>query len=312
MHVDKGKWYVALNMNTPTEPWKRIMQSPEWYSHCSRGCTHPDGVILAGSHMHLVGMTVELMDMRRGKRVRLPDLPYPVAQVGIAFDDDRGVLAITGGNYYHDESWKRCRRLFMLEDVSENGEWEEHSAYLPFGVLNPTLVFDDEYLYCLGGYDNFRSVRINNIDPIAWQEFAPLPNFLNNMSYGDALCINNTITVLSLTHRMTLQSIDGQLFWYCKAYRDETLESCIPVVCNREILAFIDRGDTNTVESLHPQNNTWQPRFQRTSFWNTPGLYTFSYGSAKFSIVKFKRNHFQGNDDAFNTSDYSKRVIARH
>ena len=53
----------------------------------------------------------------------------------------------------------------------------------------------------------------------------------------------------------------------------------------------MDRGDTNTLESLHPQSYIWENRFSCKFFCNSLDLFTFNDCRAKFLIVKFKKDY---------------------
>ena len=121
-----------------------MLTSPDWYDESTRGCSHPDGVILAGSADPEDARKVELLDVRNCRRVKLPSLPHPVADCGILFDEDTNILTVTGGICYEHGDWQDCTYTFRLKELSEVGKWEQLDAQLQVQVLDPVLICDNK------------------------------------------------------------------------------------------------------------------------------------------------------------------------
>ena len=68
--LDAEGWYNEYNEDT--EEWEKLIQGPEWRDDYTRGCAHPDGVILAGAEDYNTGNHVVLLNVRTKQTVPLP------------------------------------------------------------------------------------------------------------------------------------------------------------------------------------------------------------------------------------------------
>ena len=101
--------------------------------------------------------------MRRGERVKLPNLHHHHAFVGTIYGKDSRVLTITRWAYYKSKNWLPNMSLFQLADVSKNGKWRKTDVQHKFPALAPVLVCDDSYLYIIGGINNNNIIIINSL-----------------------------------------------------------------------------------------------------------------------------------------------------
>ena len=89
------------------DEWKDLKKCPKWYDKGTRGCSHPDGVLIAGSTRKKYAKKVAFMDQNKGDIVDLSDLRHPVTNVGKKYDDTTDMLTVAGGEIYgvsYDES----------------------------------------------------------------------------------------------------------------------------------------------------------------------------------------------------------------
>ena len=63
-------WYSGYNEDTGR--WEELIQKPVWWDEYTRGCAHPDGVLLAGAKNHNTGNHVVLLNLRAKQLVPLP------------------------------------------------------------------------------------------------------------------------------------------------------------------------------------------------------------------------------------------------
>ena len=63
-------WYKGYNEDTGR--WEELIQKPEWWDGYTKGCAHPDGVILASAGDHNTGNHVVLLNVRTKQVVPLP------------------------------------------------------------------------------------------------------------------------------------------------------------------------------------------------------------------------------------------------
>ena len=97
--------------------WEDTMKCPSWFDTHTRGCPHPNGVVIAGStQIKQHGMKVELLDLWRKGTKHLPNLGYPVTDVGMTYDVGTGMLTVAGGDRYDNEGGSQTlsNKVFQL------------------------------------------------------------------------------------------------------------------------------------------------------------------------------------------------------
>ena len=93
----KDESYVYLARTELVDGWEEVVQCPKWFDKRTRGCTHPKGVIVAGSASK--PRKVALINLVDDEIEYWHDLPedYDGDAMGMVFD--AGVLTVAGGLY---------------------------------------------------------------------------------------------------------------------------------------------------------------------------------------------------------------------
>ena len=183
---------------------------PPWYDRCTRGCPHPNGVILAGSSLEGYGMKVAFLDIRYNNLIMLPNLNYNLRHAGMNYDVDDKILTIAGGEK-HDGGISSTRAVFQLLELAETARWRELPE-LSYTVVSPMVVNDDKYLYVLGGLNCQTCVMMCKEEKKDWEPLDPLPleaGVSMNVHYcghlfGGALWFKKKVMVFTRTNYLTL------------------------------------------------------------------------------------------------------------
>ena len=309
MHDDgDNKFYLYDIDNYFT--WKYIMDGPSWYGIGTRGCCHPSGTILTGSSVENGAKKIVLMRFDDGSTIELPDLPCSVADVGMVYDARTDILTIAGGRNNNGGQWITTSNVFQLRNLKTIIERAERQRYwakkrnmvalkdftpvnwdklddLPFAVSDPILVNDNEYLYVLGGRGNLQCARIRKGQTTGWQIICALPYPCDGENHGGAFYINQTVTLISVSHIMKLQNTGNHQSWQFTQFRDNAIRRCIPMLYFRRLIAVLNRGRINTVEVYNNYGNQqWQRLFRNVIFQTSDGSFA-SFGAAKFQVFKF-------------------------
>ena len=232
--------------------WRQVdtktMKYPAWVDEHTRGCPHPDGVILAGSSKESDEKKVVFLDMHHKKVVELQDLEHILKNVGMVYDDNIGKLTIAGGE---NPDGTLSRLVWQLPHVSQDAVWEELKV-LEEPVANPMLVNDEEYLYVLGGANCTKCARMRkepkNEDEKEWNALEDLPREgLKTMEYcgglnSGALVCEGKVTVFTRTKFLALE--DTKKTWIAKPYGDDPKMDPMKPKVNIMHLTPISHGET--------------------------------------------------------------------
>ena len=279
--------------DVPKETW----EYPSWFDEHTRGCTHPDGVILAGSSKEGDENKVIFLDMHHNNVVKLPVLEHNLKNVGMVFDNDTGRLIIAGGK---TPDGNLSKLVWKLPQLDKDAEWEELTA-LQEPVANPMLVNDKEYLYVLGGEDCTKCVRRckdpKDEEEKKWKNLEDLPRTLVTIEYSNglhsgALVCDGKVTVFTRTKFLALE-VDRQdptkKTWIDNAYGDDPkmkakhkITRLTPILHGDEIAAGIQRDSAkrNTVEILETDS-------KGIKYWKEKkkGFETGEIGAGRFISV---------------------------
>ena len=240
---DQDNWYREFLPSGWTKRW----QGPSWFDKKTRGCRHPDGVIIAGSEDIAHGMKVALIDLTHKRTVPLPDLDYPVTDVGITYDDVTEVLTVAGSDKYDANGGvELSKAVYRLSELSTEATWTKLED-LPDVVASPMLVNDNAYVYVLGGVDSVRCVRMLKTDTTNWRDIKVLPsevgipvaNKYSGGVYGGALLYKHQVRVLTTTECLTYESNNT---WSAVPYSGTRITKLTPVLHKGDIVACVQRG----------------------------------------------------------------------
>ena len=187
-----------------------MSKCPPWYDECTRGCPHPNGVILAGSSKEGYGMKVAFLDIRHNKLIMLPNLNCNLKHPGMNYDVDDEILTIAGGESCNGEI-SSTSPVFQLHELTETAVWEILPE-LSYTVANPMVVNDDKYLYVLGGLNCQTCVMMckekkdwEPLDALPSEEGVSLDVHYCGHLFGGALWFKNKVTVFTRTNYLTLE-----------------------------------------------------------------------------------------------------------
>ena len=243
---------------------KKTIEYPSWFDAHTKGCTHPEGVILAGSSKEGDENKVIFLDIRRLTVVKLPVLEHILKNVGMVYDTGR--LIIAGGE---NPDGTLSKRVWQLPQLNNGAVWEELTA-LEEPVANPMLVNDEEYLYVLGGEDCRKCVRRckdpKNEDEKKWKNLDDLPRTLvtieySNGLYSGALVCDGKVTVFTRTNYLVLDPIKetwtGTPYGGPKIKAKDKITRLTPIVHGDELAAGIQRGSPERyiAEKLQTDSN---------------------------------------------------------
>ena len=204
--------------------WREVeTKYPSWFDKHTRGCPHPDGVILAGSSKEGYEKKVVFLDIYRNNVVKLQDLEHNLKNVGMVFDDNTGKLTMAGGK---NPDGTLSSLVLQLPRLNKDAAWEELKV-LEEPVAYPMLVNDKEYLYVLGGERSRKCVRMckkpKNEDEKEWKNLENLPepeakqdNEYSGGLYSGAIVDQGKITVFTRTNFLVLE--DPLKPWTSKSY----------------------------------------------------------------------------------------------
>ena len=244
--------------------WENMKECPPWYDKFTRGCPHPDGVIIAGSSREGCGMKVAFMDMRHNKNfVMLPNLKYNLKHPGMNYDVDAKILTIAGGEKYDggiSSGVSSTSAVFQLHELTEKAVWTELKS-LPYTVVSPMVVNDAKYLYVLGGFERVTCVRMCKEKKENWETLGELPqvaghskavNYCGHL-FGGALWFKNKVTVFTRTKYLTLDNI--KKIWKPKKYGINPVYPCksnirhlTPILEEGGVVAGIRRKRVKSVD----------------------------------------------------------------
>ena len=254
--------------------WYELEECPEWYDEHTRGCPYPNGVIIAGSSQVGHGMKVKLIDLSNPKQNQnLPDLEFPVTDVGMTYDSDTGLLTVAGGHQYDKKGGKKTTNsVFQLYVPNIGAKWDKLPV-LPFVVTDPMLVNDDEYLYVLGGDTNGTAnlgcVRKSKTDrEDQWFHIERLPTvdgvsmehqYYYGGKYAGALWYDKNVRVLTRSECLTYDSAGNTWDRNRKSYSDTSIRHLTPILHKQSIVASIQRKDnpTTTIERFDINAGNW-------------------------------------------------------
>ena len=215
-------------------------------------------------------MKVELLDLWRKGTKHLPNLGYPVTDVGMTYDVGTGMLTVAGGDRYDNEGGSQTlsNKVFQLS-VPRGGAtspaWET-LIDLPCEVANPMVVNDNEYLYVLGGDNEVACVMMSKADKEAgWRKIKDLPKeagvpidyqYSGGMHSG-ALLYKGQIRVLTRTECLTYENTNNK--WDIQPYSSGTkIKHLTPIIHNNVITACIQRENQPiTIESFDIDTGAW-------------------------------------------------------
>ena len=248
-----------------------LLPCPDWYSPHTRGCPHPDGVVIAGSSFSGHGKKVALVDLHRQRIVSLTAQDDNRKNVGMVYDPHTSMLTVAGGEIYNvdDRKLTPTNVVMQLNMSKENAEWETFKQ-LPHLASNPMMVCDDEYLYVLGGIGCAKCFRISRNKPVEWnalddlQQVAP-GNEYDGSLYSGAVVYHGTVTVLTRTKYMMLNGLK----WDTKEYRDNAnheIKYLSPIIHRGIIVASIllkqdpDEGEEEKlqIQLLDTEEHSWR------------------------------------------------------
>ena len=248
--------------------WTSRVPAPDWCTRNTQGCVCPPyGMIIIGSTEKADCQRVELLDINNGIK-KLPDLLFPSASFGMAWDNNNKTLIIAGGDQFKDGHWNSTRLIFRLTNVSEeNSKWELETYILPFDLASPELLFGGEYLYILCSRNSRHCLRKHNLKK-NWEVLPTLKGKLNSsIGHGGAVFINNHVVVFTLKHIMILKWVNKDAFW--KIINKITLKHCIPRLFLDGIIVLKEHQNNNgtrekVIELLSYFNeectwNSWEP-----------------------------------------------------
>ena len=269
--------------------WQQVetekMEYPSWFDNHTRGCPHPDGVILAGSSKNGYEKKMVFLDMYHKNVVELQDLKHNLKNVGMVYDDDTGKLTIAGGE---NPDGTLSSLVLQLPHLNEDAVWDELNV-LKNAVASPMLVNDKEYLYVLGGANCRNCVRMckepkdedDEEDEKQWKDLDDLPeatkaNEYSGGLYSGALVDQGKVTVFTKTNFLTLEdhpNDDAKKTWIPKPYIDDpaikskrskrNITHLTPILHGEKIAAGIQRkfAPRITVEILQTDtegNKYWE------------------------------------------------------
>ena len=229
--------------------WMDRMESPSWYDDNTIGCSHPEGVIIAGSSQSGNGMKVAFMDLRRKKTVDLPDLDHSVRRVGMVYDDPTEMLILVGGEQYDENTGvsSLTKAVYKLPQLNKNVNWIKLTD-LTYTVANPMLVNHNGYLYVLGGDNCATCVRMafsENTERGVWETLDNLPvsegcspgvEYSGGL-YSGALVYDDKVQVFTRTKMLTLVGRS----WNTVQYNDSGIEQITPIIHRGMIVASVQR-----------------------------------------------------------------------
>ena len=252
------------------------LESPLWYSNNTKGCSHPEGVIIAGSSVRGNGMKVAFMDLRRKKTVDLPDLDNSVRRVGMVYDPTK-MLIVAGGEQYDENTdvGSVTNAVYLLPQLNKNVNWIKLTD-LTHTVANPMLVNHNGYLYVLGGDNCATCVRMAYSNRGVWHTLDALPVNAGSSPgveysgglYSGALVYNDRVRVFTRTKMLTLFGRS----WNTVEYNDTGIEQITPIIHKDIIVAIVQRKQPArrklfqpiTIEYFQLESSAW--RYYR----NTP------------------------------------------
>ena len=255
--------------------YEQLKDCPPWVDTNTRGCPHPNGVIIAGSSKTEHGMKVRLLDLVKKEIKDLPDLSCPVTDVGMTYDDSTGVLTVAGGDQYDDRGESEVTNNVFQLSVSSSGATWSQLRNLNFKVTDPMLVNDDKYLYVLGGDANdaanltcarkskaARNGRWSYIKNLPTVGGFSMEHHYCNGKYGGALWYGNKVRVLTRRECLTYDNTNNT--WDRTSYPDSSITHLTPIVHKRMIVASIERSNPPfTIERLDIKYGTWHhPTFR--------------------------------------------------
>ena len=248
------------------------MECPTWFDTHTRGCPHPNGVFIAGSTQRKEhGMKVELLDLSRKGTKHLPNLGFPVTDVGMTYDVGPGVLTVAGGDQYDNEGENQVLsgNVFQLS-VPRGGvvspTWEKLIS-LEHKVSNPMLVNDNEYLYVLGGDNEVTCVRMAKADKMqGWRKIKDLPKKVgvpidyyqySGGMYSGALFYRGQVRVLTRTECWTYDNTNDK--WDKQPYSGGAkIKYLTPIIHNNVIMVSMEREHQPiTIECLEIESGAW-------------------------------------------------------
>ena len=259
MYNEESEKHYEILTNFALYEWRKSTACPDWYDGDTRGCSHPDGVIIAGSSKDGSSKKVALFNLGNNTTVDLPEQEYPIRNIGMVYDDDSKMLTIAGGESYGANN-QLTKRVFQLPMLTKDG-WKELPP-LQDGVANPMLVNDKEYLYVLGGKNSAKCVRMSKKEreetPREWEDLPPLPSgnnlpigaSLDEEYSGDLYCgavwYQGKVRVLTRTQFLTLDvnpNDNTEKIWLPQSYVPKANEiiHLTPIIHDDMIVAVIER-----------------------------------------------------------------------
>ena len=261
-HFITCKWFDGrfryMGSKLTSNKWRQLRVCPSWCDRATRGCPHPEGVIIAGSSTPWYSRRIALINLRTGTMVKLPKLPYNAYAIGMTYN--HGVLTIAGGKtfrkYYDREEHRSV--VFQLDQLSMKGRWRRLPD-LDYDVADPVLLNDKRFLYVLGGANDYLCSKLPHRNQTQWRPMARLPVRCDSLLGGGGMVWNNVITLMTSSYHLTFSS--KTLKWWAQRYREDNIRECTPVMAtNGRIFASVQRTDFADcdIEEYDVETNTWR------------------------------------------------------
>ena len=292
IYSKKHELFKEFQTTTVTERWIPKMEAPTWPNINTRGCPLQSGMIVAGSVFPEHSQKVELLDTNYDGPKQLPQLWFPSACVGMAWNENDNSLILAGGDQFKNGNWNETSDMFQLTNVgTENTTWEKLESELPSAMASPELLIGDNYLYLLGGHASLKCARISDHFEGNWEKLPDLlHDFDSSIGTGGAVFMNDQVVVFTLEYIMILYGNGEEASWEPISIKNKRLRHCIPRLFNGDIIVLMERlrdnGTTETIIERYDINakdwKSWTP-----SARNDPEVGEASLDPWKFFIMHY-------------------------
>ena len=270
------KEFTTINMTI--DALNKEIKAPIWPDNKCRGCPLPSGMIITGSTDQEHRRKVELLGVSDAGPKTLPELMFPTACAGMAWNREDNALILAGGDQFKNGNWNATSDMFQLINVGkDNSVWKELSCKLPLaliceklkrdlpsGLASPELLIGGNYLYLLGGHASLKCARIKDDFKGNWEKLPDLlHDFDSSTGTGGAVFINHQVVVFTLEYIMKLTGNGEEASWDPISIKNKGLRRCIPRLFNGDIIVLMERlrdnGNTETIiERYNIEDGVWK------------------------------------------------------
>ena len=186
----------------------------------------------------------------------------------MVYDVGTRMLTVAGGVRYSKclaKSYTMISDVWQLPELTDKSNWIK-LPYLNYPASNPMMVYDDQYLYVLGGDGFPYCERLSKNNPDKWELLDPLLTAMDVQveysggDYSGAFVYDNKVRVLT---RSKFHILDGRS-WTSRRYTTDQIEQLTPILHKGDIVACVrwkqpstPREDPITIEKLELDDMSW-------------------------------------------------------